>query len=118
MGRAARKNAPTEVDRTTGAGVILHPVTFFVALASRIAPPTNSAMEPPKSDQQDLNSVTWSGNAPILMDSQSQLCQHQILVESQNSENSEKFRIWKRTADFHQQLRTFVISSEEERATT
>lgn len=95
-------NVPTEVDRTTGAGVVLHPVTFFVALDSRIATPTNSAPEPQKSDPQDLNSqesvpgvstvgksVTWSGNAPILEDSQSQPCQHQILAESQHSENSE-----------------------------
>ena len=72
-------NVPTEVDRTTGAGAVLRPVTFFVALASRIAPPTNSAMQPQMSDPQDLHSqesvlsvstvgksVTWSDSAPIL----------------------------------------------------
>ena len=45
----------TEVDRTTGGGAVLHPVTFFVALASRIALTTNSAMEPPKSDSRDFD---------------------------------------------------------------
>uniref|UniRef100_A0A8W8KUL0 Uncharacterized protein n=1 Tax=Magallana gigas TaxID=29159 RepID=A0A8W8KUL0_MAGGI len=34
-------NVLTEVDHTTGAGAVLRPVTFFVALASGIAPPTN-----------------------------------------------------------------------------
>ncbi|XP_062610611.1 integrase/recombinase xerD homolog, partial [Saccostrea cucullata] len=104
-----QENDPSEQNRMKDAEEVLRPVTFFVALASRIVPPKNSTQGLQGSEIQDSSSKeivadvstvgksdTWSETAHTSKASPSPPCQPQLhaQVEPLSSENNEVRSVW------------------------